>query len=91
MTVPASRIYEAGLLPNYEREIWLRADIADGGKCEFYYSLDGTSYQPLPGDFTAKQGKWIGAKIGLFSAQPAGLSRGWTDVDWFHITPNPSN
>lgn len=83
--VPASRIYEAGLLPNYEREIWLRAKVADGGACSFSYSLDGKEYADLPGSFTARQGKWIGAKVGLFSAQPAGLSRGWTDVDWFHI------
>ena len=49
------------------------------------YSLDGKEYADLSGSFAARQGKWIGAKVGLFSAQPAGLSRGWTDVDWFHI------
>lgn len=83
--VPASRIYEAGLYPNYERDILLRTKVYDGGACDFSYSLDGDSFDPLPGNFTARQGKWIGAKIGLFCAQAAGLSRGWTDIDWFHI------
>ena len=83
--IPASRIYEAGLYPNYERDIWLKTEVADGGKCRFGYSLDGRKWNSLEGDFTARQGKWIGAKVGVFSVQPAGLSRGWTDIDWFHI------
>lgn len=83
--IPASRIYEAGLNPNYEREIFLRAHVADGGICDFSYSLDNKEFIQLPGLFKARQGKWIGAKIGLFSTQPAGLSRGWVDIDWFHI------
>lgn len=83
--IPASRIYEAGLYPNYERDILLRAKVSDGGACDFSYSLDGYRFELISGDFTARQGKWIGAKIGLFSVQPAGLSRGWTDIDWFHL------
>lgn len=83
--IPASRIYEAGLYPNYERDILLRAKVSDGGVCDFSYSLDGDRFEPISGDFTARQGKWIGAKIGLFSVQPAGISRGWTDIDWFHL------
>ena len=35
--------------------------------------------------FTARQGKWIGAKVGLFSTTPYGNERGWVDADWFHI------
>lgn len=88
VNIPASRIYEAGLYPNYEREIYLRVRVAEGGKCDFSYSLDGKKYIELPGVFTARQGKWIGAKVGLFSAQPAGLSRGWVDADWFHLDPH---
>lgn len=83
--IPASRIYEAGLYPNYERDILLRAKVSDGGICDFSYSLDGDNYLPLSGKFIARQGKWIGAKIGLFSVQPAGISRGWSDIDWFHL------
>lgn len=84
--VAASKIYAAGLTPNSERDIYLRVKVADGGACKFLYSLDGKEWHSLKGDFTARQGKWIGAKVGLFSAQPYGLSRGWTDIDWFRIT-----
>ncbi len=81
-----SKIYAAGLTPNCEREVYLRVQVAEGGACKFAYSLDGKKWHSLKGDFTARQGKWIGAKVGLFSAQPHGLSRGWTDIDWFRIT-----
>ena len=83
--LPASRKYEAGLFPNYERDIYLRVKIEKGGICHFYYSLDGKKYKAIGMPFTARQGKWIGAKVGLFSTTPYGKERGWVDADWFHI------
>mgnify|MGYP002648351271 CR=1 FL=1 len=83
--LPASRKYEAGLFPNYERDIYLRVKIEKGGICHFYYSLDGKKYKAIGIPFTARQGKWIGAKVGLFSTTPYGKERGWVDADWFHI------
>lgn len=83
--LPPSRIFEAGLFPNYEREIYLRAQVYTGGVCRFAYSLDGKKYQGVGTDFQARQGKWIGAKIGFFSLAPHNAERGWLDVDWFHV------
>ncbi len=83
--IPASRIYEAGLYPNYEREIYLRVKVEKGGVCRFSYSLDGKQYTVVGSPFTARQGKWIGAKVGLFSTAPYGKERGWVDADWFHV------
>ena len=83
--IPASRIYEAGLYPNYEREIYLRVKVEKGGVCRFSYSLDGKQYTAAGSPFTARQGKWIGAKVGLFSTAPYGKERGWVDADWFHV------
>lgn len=82
---PASRSYEAGLLSNNEREIYLRVKVEKGGICHFYYSLDGKKYQQAGKPFTARQGKWIGAKVGLFSTAPFGKERGWVDADWFRF------
>ena len=65
--IPASRVYEAGLYPNCEREIYLRVKVEKGGICRFSYSLDGKKYMSAGTPFTARQGKWIGAKVGLFS------------------------
>ena len=83
--IPASRIYEAGLYPNCEREIYLRVKVEKGGICRFSYSLDGKKYMSAGTPFTARQGKWIGAKVGLFSTAPYGKERGWVDADWFHV------
>lgn len=80
-----SRKYEAGALHNFERDIYLRVKVSKGGICHFYYSTDGEKFLPAGTAFTARQGKWIGAKVGLFSTTPYGKERGWVDADWFHI------
>lgn len=80
-----TRRYEAGLLPNYELDIYLRVHVEKGGQCRFSYSLDGRKFHTVGTPFTARQGKWIGAKVGLFSVAPHGGERGWMDADWFRI------
>ena len=80
-----SRTFEAGLYPNYEIDIYLRVKVKSGGKCTFYYSTDGKRFHKAGDVFTARQGKWIGAKVGLFSVTPHGKERGWVDADWFRI------
>ncbi len=82
---PVSRKFEAGLYPNYELDVYLRVKVEKGGVCSFSYSLDGKKYKSTDVPFTARQGKWIGAKVGLFSTAPYGKERGWVDADWFRI------
>jgi len=66
--------------------VWLRVDVRSGGKCTFFYSLNGKKYQPLGGDFTARKGGWIGAKVGLFCNRPeVSGAGGWMDVDYFRF------
>lgn len=79
------RTFEAGLYPNYEIDIYLRVKVEAGGKCSFYYSTDGRRFHNVGDTFIARQGKWIGAKVGLFSVAPYGKERGWVDADWFRI------
>lgn len=83
--LPVSRKYEAGLYPNYEMDIYLRVEVGKGGVCRFAYSMDGKKFQKVGAPFTARQGKWIGAKMGLFCTAPYGKERGWVDADWFRI------
>lgn len=78
--------YEAGLYPNLKATVWLRAKVSDGGRAEFYYSLDGKKFKPAPASFQCRQGKWVGAKCGLFSTVPGASERGWLDIDEFNIT-----
>jgi beta-xylosidase len=63
--------------------------------CSFSYSFDGTDYLPLAPNhtFNAEQGRWVGAKVGLFAgnlhdAEASGpQSTGHADFNWFRITP----
>ena len=79
--IAPSRVYAAGLYPNLECDIYLRLTVGKGGKCRFSYSTDGGRKYTQAGEFTARAGKWIGAKAGFYSIMPAGVSeRGWIDV-----------
>lgn len=80
-----SKKFEAGLFPNFEREIYIRVRVGKEAYCRFSYSLDGKKFTEVGTLFKARQGKWIGAKVGMFSVTPHGKERGWMDVDWFHV------
>lgn len=55
--------------------------------CLFSYSVDGKKFISLGENFTAKPGKWIGAKVGLFITRPKAINDGgWVDIDWFRVT-----
>ena len=66
--------------------IYMRMKVYDG-KLQFAYSTDGKHYTSVGDVFTMREGKWIGAKIGLVAAEPQGTNPcGWIDADWFRIT-----
>ena len=55
--------------------------------CSFSYRVDGKKFISLGENFTAKPGKWIGAKVGLFITRPKAVNDGgWVDIDWFRVT-----
>ena len=85
-TIKPSRIYEAGLYPNLECDLYLRVKVSKGAVCDFSYSLDGKKFIHAGKSFQARAGKWIGAKVGLFSVTPDGNDRGWMDIDNFIVT-----
>ena len=80
-----SKKFEAGLFPNFEREIYIGVRVGKEAYCRFSYSLDGKKFTEAGTLFKARQGKWIGAKVGMFSVTPHGKERGWVDVDWFRV------
>ncbi len=66
--------------------LFFRMKVEDGGVCQFSYSIDGEKFETIGDFFTARQGKWIGAKIGMFILnKEKTTSRSWMDVDWFRI------
>ncbi|MBX2922505.1 MAG: glycoside hydrolase 43 family protein [Chitinophagaceae bacterium] len=67
-------------------EMYFRVVVKDGAICDFYYSLDGKKFEKAGNSFTARQGKWIGAKTGLFILnEKPNTARSWIDADWFRI------
>jgi beta-xylosidase len=66
--------------------VFLRVQIDMQGKGKFGYSENGKKYQDLEQVFTAREGKWIGAKVGLFStAREFTNNGGYSDIDWFRV------
>lgn len=84
--LPITKEYEAGAFPNYVCNIFMRVEVGKGAVCGFSYSTDGKKFVPAGNKFKARQGKWIGAKIGLFCVNPHKTdNRAWLDADWFRI------
>ncbi|MFA9389751.1 MAG: glycoside hydrolase 43 family protein [Prolixibacteraceae bacterium] len=66
--------------------LYLKVDVAEDGLCTFSYSNNDIDYQVLGRKFQAKQGVWIGAKVGIFCINPnINESKGSADFDWFKI------
>lgn len=76
----------ASIKPN--QEVYLRVKVSDGGKCNWFYSLDDKKYTAVGETFIAKPGKWIGATLGLYATRESQINdSGYADVDWFRIEP----
>lgn len=71
--------------PALYMDIYLRL-IVDGGKATFAYSLNGKTYKAAGEQFTMREGKWVGAKVGLYAIDNNEKSDvGLLDADWFRI------
>ena len=56
-------------------------------RCRFFYSENGETFKEIGKPFKAKEGKWIGAKVGLFSVSTQEAKRGgYADIDYFTIS-----
>lgn len=73
-----------------KNEVFLRATVRAGAVIDFSYSIDGHKFIKIGEPFTAKPGRWVGAKMGLFCSgitkkNDAGVAR----FDWFRVEPVP--
>jgi len=49
-------------------------------------NCDGTNFMSAGEPFTARPGRWIGAKLGLFAIRSgAAAENGYADFDWFRV------
>lgn len=67
--------------------VFLRVNVKSGAKCRFCYSTDGTNFTNIGDEFDAREGRWIGAKVGLFCTRESQSNdSGFADFDWFRVT-----
>ncbi|MDP9955261.1 beta-xylosidase [Epilithonimonas hungarica] len=71
-------------------EVYLKVNVNEpNGICTFSYSENEKKFENVGETFQAKPGKWIGAKIGIYSVSDSKVSRGgYADFDFFRITKN---
>jgi len=66
--------------------IYFRVAVKKGAECQFSYSSDGTSFTTLGNVFKAREGKWIGAKVGFYALREGVINdAGSADIDWFRV------
>lgn len=66
--------------------LYLQMRFTKGANVTFAYSLDGKRFETIGASFKAREGKWIGAKTGLYINRPINNNDGgWMDVDWYRI------
>ncbi|WP_459193212.1 glycoside hydrolase family 43 protein [Halosimplex sp. J119] len=65
----------------------LRATVEDGGRVQFGYATGEDDFEPIGSPFQAQQGRWIGAKIGLFAVRSPDTASadGHCDFEHFRI------
>lgn len=69
---------------------YFRVKVTKGAKADFSYSTDGSRFLPIGESFQAKEGLWIGAKVGLFAvANGQAHETGYADYDWFRFESTP--
>jgi beta-xylosidase len=68
------------------KELYLRVKISEGANCQFSFSGDGQNFQDVGSVFKAREGRWIGTKVGFFFTRPGKFNdAGTADIDWFRF------
>ena len=65
--------------------VWLRAEIGADASVRYAYSIDGMNFKKVNAEIEAKEGKWVGARIGFFCENFAESGRGWMDIDYIRF------
>ncbi len=72
--------------PVENNTIYFRVQVQKGGECMLSYSTNGQTFTTLGDKFKAREGKWIGAKVGFYAVRNGVINdAGSADIDWFRI------
>ncbi|HEU5166886.1 MAG TPA: glycoside hydrolase 43 family protein [Chitinophagaceae bacterium] len=76
---------EISSIPVSGSEFSLKVKVSKGGVCDFSYQTEkGLGH--LLKTFTAKPGRWVGAKVGMFCSRTNITNdAGFADIDWIHF------
>lgn len=54
--------------------------------CTFSFSNDGRTFTPIGKPYRAKEGHWVGAKMGLFATSATqNKKKSFVEIDWFRV------
>ena len=66
--------------------LWLRLSVEPGARLTFSTSGDGAVFAPIGAELVAREGAWVGARLGLFTASLATPGpEDHADVEWFRV------
>jgi beta-xylosidase len=66
--------------------VFFRVQVLQNGICTFFYSENGADFKPIGTPFLAKEGKWIGAKIGFVALRNGFINdAGNVKLDWIRF------
>jgi hypothetical protein len=65
----------------------LRVEVREGAICRFSARGGRGAFEPIGNPFTAREGMWIGAKVGVFARAPHGPpTTGSARFEWFRMS-----
>jgi beta-xylosidase len=68
------------------QQFYLRVSVGKGAVCHFSFSTNGRTFTPVGKRFAAREGRWIGAKLGFFFTRPGKFNdAGSADIDWIRF------
>ena len=66
--------------------VYFRVHVEKGAVCNFCFSKDGQNFTSIGRPFKAREGRWIGAKLGFYALREGVINdAGSADIDWFRI------
>jgi beta-xylosidase len=66
--------------------VYLRVKVIQEGICTFFYSKDGSDFKEMGIPFVAREGKWIGAKLGFGALRNGFINdAGNVKIDWIRF------
>ena len=67
-------------------DLYMRVVVGKDAICTFSFSVDGRAFRKVGVPFKAREGRWIGAKVGFVFTRTAKTNdAGSADVDWIRF------